>query len=53
MHVLYVGQQEIIKANHHYLYEVGDNQSKCKIYKVPAKTFYHMTYSTNHFVRTV
>ena len=25
----------------------------CKIYKVPAETFYHMTYSTNHFVRTV
>jgi len=25
----------------------------CKIYQVPAETFYHMTYSTNHFVRTV
>ena len=25
----------------------------CKIFNVPAETFYHMTYSTNHFERTV
>jgi len=51
MHVLYVNQmfhyRRPSKCKHHV------NQSKCKIYKVPAETFYHMTYSTNHFVRTV